>query len=64
MSEKLLGPELYNEVPSECTKPGCGGKVLIPHEDGWQCFNCMKIIYRANNRVTGPILTKRYVRNG
>jgi hypothetical protein len=41
-----LEPEPAATPPSVCTKPGCGGTVFIPHEDGWQCFNCMKIIYR------------------
>ncbi|HEY56602.1 MAG TPA: hypothetical protein G4N90_04105 [Dehalococcoidia bacterium] len=37
--------------PPVCTKPGCGGRLFIPHEDGWQCFNCMKIIYRSQPPV-------------
>ena len=48
MTGKLLEPKLYEETPAVCTKPGCGGMVFIPHEDGWQCFNCMKIIYKAS----------------
>lgn len=32
--------------PSVCTKPNCKGSRFIFHEDGWQCLNCMKIIYR------------------
>jgi hypothetical protein len=63
MEEKSLEPDLYNQTPSMCTKPGCSGTVFIPHEDGWQCFNCMKIIYQANNNVTKKIFTKRYARN-
>ncbi|MBN1862699.1 MAG: hypothetical protein JW790_03550 [Dehalococcoidales bacterium] len=42
-------PEPATAPPSVCTKPGCGGTVFIPHEDGWQCFNCMKIIYRRQH---------------
>jgi ribosomal protein S27AE len=33
-------------APSFCPKCNCQGKYLIPHEDGWQCWNCMKIIYK------------------
>jgi hypothetical protein len=40
-------PELLTEPPAVCTKPGCGGRLFIPHEEGWQCWNCMKIIYRS-----------------
>jgi len=47
----------YSEPPAVCPKPNCGCTNFIPHEDGWQCLNCMKIIYRsaplpyiANNR--------------
>ena len=32
--------------PAICPRPGCGGRFFIAHEDGWQCWNCMKIIYR------------------
>ena len=42
----LLETELSTLPPPVCTKPGCGGRFFIPHEDGWQCWNCMKIIYR------------------
>ena len=45
----LLEAELATAPPPVCTKPGCGGSVFIPHEDGWQCFNCMKIIYRRQD---------------
>ena len=48
---------LYSKPPVICPKPYCGGTSFIPHEDGWQCLNCMKIIYNqeplpyiANNR--------------
>jgi len=51
MGEKLLKPKLYSQAPSVCTKPGCGGTFFIPHEDGWQCFHCMKIIYKAYERA-------------
>ncbi len=63
MTEKLLEPKLYSQAPSVCTKPGCGGTFFIPHEDGWQCFHCMKIIYKANDRVAKEIFDKRYARD-
>ena len=62
MTEKLLEPELYEKPPEVCTKTNCGGKFFIPHEDGWQCFNCMKIVYRARRIVADPTLFKRYQR--
>jgi len=47
----------YSRPPSICPKPCCGSTSFVPHEDGWQCLNCMKIIYGdeplpyiANNR--------------
>jgi len=51
-------PQLtHSKPPSICPKPYCGGTSFTPHEDGWQCTNCMKIIYNqealpyiANNR--------------
>ncbi len=63
MGEKLLEPKLYSQAPSVCTKPGCEGTVIIPHEDGWQCFSCMKIIYKANDRVAKKIFAKRHARD-
>jgi hypothetical protein len=60
--ERFPGPELYKTPPSVCTKASCGSTVFIPHEDGWQCFNGMKIIYKANQGVTGPSLLMRYKR--
>ena len=48
---------IYSQPPKVCPKPECGGTSFIQHEDGWQCLNCMKIIYLdeplpyiANNR--------------
>lgn len=45
--------------PAVCPRSKCGGTYFIPHEDGWQCWNCMKIIYEDspltpiyNNRIT------------
>ena len=62
MIESFLEPELYDEPPAVCPKANCGGTVLIPHEDGWQCFNCMKIVYKANRSVTNPAILMRYKR--
>ena len=63
MQETFLEPKLYKHAPSVCPKPGCGGRGFIPHEDGWQCFNCMKIIYRDNDTLAKKIFVKRYARN-
>jgi hypothetical protein len=63
MTGKLLEPELYGQAPSVCTKPGCGGTVFIPHEDGWQCFNCMKIVYKAKASVVKIGVIERYARD-
>jgi len=35
-----------NKPPQVCPKPYCYGATFIRHEDGWQCLNCMKVIYR------------------
>ena len=32
--------------PAVCPRLKCGGTYFILHEDGWQCWNCMKIIYK------------------
>jgi len=63
MQERLLEPKLYKHAPPVCIKPGCQGTVFIPHEDGWQCLNCMKIIYKTNDKATKKIFIKRYARN-
>jgi hypothetical protein len=60
---KLLEPKLYQQAPSVCTKPGCGGTVFIPHEDGWQCFNCMKIIYKVSTEPPQNSVPRRYARD-
>ena len=62
MIERFLEPELYEKLPSVCPKANCGSTVFIPHEDGWQCFNCMKIIYKATQSVTNPSFLMRYKR--
>jgi ribosomal protein S27AE len=42
----LSEPRYVSDPPRVCPKPSCGGTFFISHEDGWQCWNCMKIIYR------------------
>lgn len=57
--EKMIEPELYEKPPEVCPKEECNGTFFIPHEDGWQCFNCMKIIYKASNpRADKPPVRK------
>lgn len=46
MIKRYSEPTLHTRPPAICPKPGCEGKLFIPHEDGWQCFNCMKILYQ------------------
>jgi hypothetical protein len=45
-SEYLNKRSHSTKYPSACSKPHCNGNHFIRHEDGWQCLNCMKIIYR------------------
>ena len=61
MTQKLLERKLCSKEPDMCTKPGCRGTLFLPHEDGWQCFNCMNIIYKANEPK--KIYVKRYGRH-
>ncbi len=63
MEGELVEPKLYNQAPAVCTKPGCGGTFFLQHEDGWQCFNCMKIIYKANEIETKKLFIRRYGRD-
>jgi hypothetical protein len=46
MIKRYSEPNLHTKPPEVCPKPGCRGTLFIPHEDGWQCFNCMKIMYQ------------------
>ena len=46
MKTKLMEPKLYTAPPQVCPKEDCGGTLFLKHEDGWQCFNCMKILYK------------------
>ena len=61
MGGRFREPKLYTQEPFVCTKPGCGGALFIKHEDGWQCLNCMKIMYKANDRMANKVFVKRYV---
>ena len=46
VNRMLSSLEPLTNPPLVCPKPGCGASFFIPHEDGWQCWNCMAIIYR------------------
>jgi len=59
MEAKLPEPKYETECPSVCPKRDCRGTVFLPHEDGWQCFNCMKIIYKAQSKES-EVPVKRY----
>jgi hypothetical protein len=48
----LIEPEYATSPPKVCLKPGCNGTLFIPHDDGWQCWNCMKIIYRDQSMLS------------
>jgi len=50
---ELLAVYHRSVPPEECTKPNCGGRVFIRHEDGWQCLNCMKVIFSSQVVVAG-----------
>ena len=57
LGNKINKKSYFSEPPPVCPKPNCKGTSFVPHEDGWQCINCMKIIYDkdplpyiANNR--------------
>jgi ribosomal protein S27AE len=49
--EVLLTRSL-SHPPQVCPKPYCGGTSFLRHEEGWQCLNCMKIIYREQAVVS------------
>jgi len=50
MSDIITAPKTRcSRLPSKCPKPYCNSAIFIPHEDGWQCLNCMKIIYREES---------------
>ena len=48
LTAELQKPEIryLTRPPQVCPKPNCGSTVFVRHTDGWQCLNCMKIIYR------------------
>jgi len=56
--KERLEPKMYLHTPPICPKPGCGCTIVIPHEDGWQCLNCMKIIYKAKDDLTKSLFSK------
>jgi ribosomal protein S27AE len=68
MKTLLSELEYATDPPRVCPKPDCGGTFFIPHEDGWQCWNCMKIIYRnqaslpqiLNSQVSDTPVTSSY----
>ena len=62
LGEKLLEPDLFTQPPQVCPKPGCEGKFFVQHEEGWHCFNCMKILYKASQSVPKLSPVKRYQR--
>jgi ribosomal protein S27AE len=62
VTEKLAEPDLFTQPPRVCPKPGCGGTFFISHEEGWQCFNCMKILYKASQSVSALPVIRRYRR--
>lgn len=41
-----IKPPVINDPPSVC--PKCQGSLFVNHEDGWQCWNCMKIVYQSD----------------
>ena len=44
-TDTLLKNTNLPKPPSVC--PKCHeSKYIVTHEDGWQCWNCMKIIYK------------------
>lgn len=63
MTVKLLEPVFKTECPKVCPKPGCGGMVFLPHEEGWQCFNCMKIVYKASAPPKKAVEIAKYSRD-
>jgi hypothetical protein len=51
MAPALLETKFRSRPPEVCPKPFCHGTRFIVHEDGWQCLNCMKVIYRYKRIV-------------
>jgi ribosomal protein S27AE len=60
MVERMLEPILYEKPPAVCPKEDCGGNFFISHEDGWQCFNCMKIVYKDSSFTANKTLITKY----
>ena len=46
MEPAVLATRFTSKPPEICTKPYCHGTYFVKHEDGWQCLNRMKIIYK------------------
>jgi len=42
LPQKIMAPARH----LVCPKCNYSGKFIVEHEDGWQCWNCMKIIYK------------------
>ena len=49
---EVLLTRLLSRPPQVCPKPYCEGTSFLRHEEGWQCMNCMKIIYREQAVVS------------
>jgi len=49
---KIIDYRRITMPPQFC--PKCGLDYFIPHEDGWQCWHCMKIIYSRTPILTSP----------
>ena len=46
MDPAVIETRHRNESPDKCPKPYCQSTRFVRHEDGWQCLNCMKVIYK------------------
>ena len=46
IESQTLRIRYISKPPQVCPKPNCECTIFIRHVDGWQCLNCMKIIYR------------------
>jgi hypothetical protein len=54
----LVEPKYATSPPTACSKPDCKGMFFIPHDDGWQCWNCMKIVYRDQSILSNMLNSK------
>lgn len=64
MDEKLLEPQAKScrNNTAVYTKPKNDGEIFIWHEDGWQYFNCTKIVYKENTSVEKNIVIEDFGR--